>query len=89
MPHPIKFKVGDRLPVTLSREQLAGVIGKTCRRLDMLHKQLSHPAIKELLPRVGHPRYSGATAQAWLDQQPIEEPRQFFASARRLAARSK
>lgn len=75
------FKVGDRLPVALSRDQLADVIGVSAGRIDVLRKARSHPAIKELLPRVGHPRFSGAVAQAWLDQQAIED-RRFFASAR-------
>ena len=63
------FVVGDRLPLALSREQLAQVIGISCSRLDELRHAHSHPAIKELLPRSGRPRFSGATAQAWIDQQ--------------------
>lgn len=78
------FRVGDRLPVSLSREQLAAIVGVSVSRLDVLRTARSHPAIKELLPRVGHPKFSGATAQAWLDQreQQESESRRFFASAR-------
>jgi len=77
-----EFRVGDRLPVSLSRDQLAAVIGKSCSQVDVLRARRSHPAIKELLPRVGHPRFSGAVAQAWLNQQ-VEAPVRFFKSARR------
>lgn len=75
------FKVGDRLPLALDREQLADVIGVSLTRLDVLRKARSHPAIKELLPRVGHPRFSGAVAQAWIDQQATEDRPRFFGSA--------
>lgn len=80
------FKVGDRLPVALSRDQLADVIGVSVSRLDVLRRERRHPAIKELLPRAGHPRFSGAVAQAWLDQQAVEDRRRFFASARKRRA---
>lgn len=79
------FYVGDRLPVALSRRQLASVIGVSLDRLDALRRERRHPAIKELLPRSGHPKFSGAVAQAWLDQQAIED-RRFFASARKRRA---
>lgn len=76
------FHVGDRLPVSLTREQLASIIGISVGRLDVLRAQRSHPAIRELLPRVGHCRFSGVTAQAWLDQQQSSTTR-FFGSARK------
>lgn len=80
-----EFRVGDRLPVALSKQQLASLIGVSSGRIDVLRRERSHPAIKELLPRVGHPRFSGATAQAWLDQQ-IESPVRFLKSARKRSA---
>lgn len=77
--HP--FHVGDRIPVALSREQLAAIIGVSTSRIDVLRAAHSHPAIKELLPRVGHPRFCGVAAQAWLTQRGTDEVR-FFRSAR-------
>lgn len=77
---PRAFRVGDRLPVALSKQELADVLGVTVRSLDAFRTSRSHPAIKEL-PGPGHPRFSGATAQAWLDQQ-AEAPK-FFRSARK------
>lgn len=78
------FVVGDRLPLALSREQLATVIGVSVSRIDILRAAHSHPAIKELLPRVGHPKFSGASVQVWLDQQ-LAAPVRYFGSARRRA----
>lgn len=65
----MRFVVGDKLPLTLSREELAEVIGKSLSQFDALRRTHEHPAIKELLPRVGHPRFCGKTAQAWIDQR--------------------
>lgn len=76
------FTVGDRLPLSLSREELAEIVGLSLSRFDDVRRSDSHPAIKELLPRTGHPRFDGATAQRWIDQQ-LETPRKFFRGADR------
>jgi hypothetical protein len=77
---PRTFRVGDALPLALSREELADVIGVSVGRLDELRKAASHPAIKELLPRGGHPRFSGAVAQRWIEQR--QDDRKYFTKRR-------
>ena len=83
-----RFLVGEALPLTLTREELAGLLQKSLSRFDELRKLGTHPAIKEILPRDGHPLFCGTTAQAWIDGhagQAEERTRRFFRKAKRTA----
>lgn len=76
------FHVGEPLPLALSREDMADLLGISLRRFDEMRRAASHPAIKQL-PGVGHPRFSGATAQRWLDQRDGE--RKYFNKKRKAS----
>src|SRR5713226_6161330 len=43
-----RFKVGDPIPVTLSKQELAGGLGYTIGQIDIFRRLKNHPAIKQL-----------------------------------------
>ena len=70
-----RFMVGDPIPASLTKRELADGLGVSERTIERLTKAHSHPAVKKL---AGSPlRYDGRAVRTWLN----DGERKFFAKA--------
>jgi predicted DNA-binding transcriptional regulator AlpA len=81
------FHVGDPIPGTVTRADLAATLGTSTKTIDRYRRLKHHPAICPL-DGPGAVRFSGRALKDWLEGRqvvPTTTGRRFFASARRTA----